>query len=409
MAGSSNAETVPRATTDANAAGALHRRALRGITASCVLLTVIVVLLAIFADHPRIDPVLRPLHFALLFSFFHAIGRRQPDLVQLPFRLIKSGFAVLTLGSTTGAVIKALELSAPLATGLVNVLDRGGVFLLGISLISYGILLWLPTVLDSRRVLRERYVVTRGALQLSETARSRMEERFIEADRMHALGELAAGVAHDLRNPLAIVRAAANSLVNRPRSAEDLAEHTAVIVRNIDKAERTITALLDLGKPRAFALEDIELQPLLAEISALLTVESRRRGVDVVRVGEESSVVRADRKLLSQVLLNLVLNALQASQPGDTVQIVTRRMRISGTDNVVVAIEDRGHGIEPADRDKLFTPFFTTKPEGTGLGLLSCRRLMHEMSGRISLSPRHRGGTRALLALPTTAAEVVAV
>jgi signal transduction histidine kinase len=371
----------------------------RGITASCLLLTVLVVLLAAFADQPQLDAVLRPLYFALLFSFFHAIGRRQPEIAVLPFRLIQSGFAVLTLGSTAAVVVRGLDLAQEPDGVVLTALERGAVFLLGLTLISYGILLWIPSLLESRRVLRQRYDATRGALRLSERARVRMEERFVEADRLHALGELAAGIAHDLRNPLAIVRAAAASLASRPRTPADLDEHTAVIVRNVDKAERTIAALLDLGKPRSLTLQPVDLDALLAEIIALVSVESRRRAIALERRGETGLTAHADHKQLVQVLLNLVLNAIQAGTEGTTIGLRTRGTSVGGMQRIALAVEDRGTGIDPAQRDKLFAPFFTTKREGTGLGLLSCRRLLNDLGGQVDLYPRRRGGTRALVLL----------
>ena len=108
--------------------------------------------------------------------------------------------------------------------------------------------------------------------------------------------------------------------------------------------------------------------------------------------------MRGDRALLQQTLLNLVLNAMQASTAGGTIALRTRCHPALGA--VAIAVDDRGCGLPANVRQQLFTPFFTTKPDGTGLGLLSCRRIAVEMGGRLGITPRLRGGTRALVLLP---------
>ena len=132
----------------------------------------------------------------------------------------------------------------------------------------------------------------------------------------------------------------------------------------------------------------------------LVEVESRR--VDVRVIGQESPEVfgQVDRKLLGQVLLNLVLNAMQASPPHSKVKLRARYITLDDRRFAVLAVEDRGHGIQPTVRRSLFTPFFTTKPGGTGLGLLSSRKIVDDLGGNIRLFPRTRGGARSLLVFP---------
>jgi len=323
----------------------------------------------------------------------------------LPFRLIERGFLVLTLSFSCVATLHALgpESPPPQLTLLLTTLEKGAFFLLGVSLISYGIILWIPHLLESQRVLRASYDHTRGKLVRSEKDRVRMEMRFVEADRLHALGELAAGVAHDLRNPLAIIKGTADSMARAQRAPQDLDKHVEVICRNIDRAERTIAGLLDLGRPRHMSLSSIDLRTTVADVTRLVEVEKRRRGVNIEVIGDAPSVALCDRKLVGQALLNLLLNALQASQAGDRIRVRTRRYGFSGGAVAVIAVEDEGVGIDAATRSKLFTPFFTTKSDGTGLGLLSSRRVMDEMGGAVRLFPRTHRGTRALLLLPQPA------
>ena len=373
---------------------------LPGTRTTCILITLLAVMVAICADYPQVNAVLRPLYFAVLFGFFHAIGRRQPSIRVLPFRLIVVGFGVLTLGSATSAVISLSGLEPNLFVQLLTVsLDSGAVFLLGLSLISYGIVLWVPQLLQSQRILSHNYSVTKGALRQSEKACSTMEEHFVDADRLRALGELAAGIAHDLRNPLTIVKATAESLGRRPRDQAEILEHIKVIDRNLEKAERTIAALLDLGKPRSFNPRKVQLDQIVGEVMELTSVETRRRQVKIVQLGQRQVAVVADPKMLIQAVLNLILNALQASAEGTEIQIITRAFSFADHYGALI-IADRGVGIDPETRSRLFSPFFTTKADGIGLGLLSTRRVANEMGGMVSLYPRGAGGARAILLLP---------
>jgi signal transduction histidine kinase len=373
-----------------------------GTTGRVFLLTVITVLCAAFADDGRLDPVLRPMFFALLLGFFVTIGRRERRLAGQPFRLIVAGYLVLLLASATSAVIRSLEWhwQDPFAVWILRCCEHGAVLLLGNSLLAYGILLWIPQVLESRRMLRAGYARARGQLRTSELARTRIEQRLVEADRLHTMGQLAAGVAHDLRNPLAIVKAAAEAMQRRVQGQAELLEHATVICRNVDRAERTIKSLLDLGKPSAAELQAIAVDRLLADALELVAVEARRRGVALHRDVEPGLQLRSEPRLLQQVLLNLLLNALEAGGTSPTITLRARAVRLADAAMVAIAVEDRGKGIDPATRARLFAPFFTTKAGGTGLGLLSSRRIVSELHGRLGLFARAGGGARALLLLP---------
>jgi signal transduction histidine kinase len=380
--------------------------ALPGARISCALLTVFTILLAWPSPPAALAVIVRPGYFALLFVFFWRTGRHSTELQGQPMALVRSGFFVLWLGFTLAAVIHfaALEPLHPAFDYLREACERGAMFLLGTTLISYGLMLWIPQVLTSHRLLGEHVERQSGRLQLAETTRSQLEQRLVDADRRGLLGELAATIAHDLRNPLAIVKGTAESLCRRQRSQTEVAQHTDVIQRNIEKADRTIASLIDLGRPRATAARTGPASQTLLEIRDLVQVEARRRHLQIdVRVDGEP-VVHADHTLLAQALLNLVLNAVQATPSGGRIELRARQWRGRARTLTVLSVDDRGHGLTAENRGKLFTPFFTTKTNGTGLGLSSCRRIAAELGGRLDLRPRHRGGARALVLLPATAA-----
>jgi signal transduction histidine kinase len=230
-----------------------------------------------------------------------------------------------------------------------------------------------------------------------------MEQQLVDTHRLSILGELAAGIAHDLRNPLAIIKGAAESLQRRARTPAATIEHAEIIRRGVDKADRTIQALIDLGRPRRAARGPVPLAEVAREVLALIQVEGRRRQLRyLAQVGD--CVVLADRELLVQALINLLLNATQASPEQAPVDLRARRFVRGGAEVVAIAVEDCGQGLPPEVRHQLFTPFFTTRSGGTGLGLLSSRRIAVEMGGSLGLYPRGRGGARALLLLPAAPA-----
>ncbi|MGE3173636.1 MAG: sensor histidine kinase [Planctomycetota bacterium] len=375
--------------------------ALPGALLHCALLTVLTVAMVALTGWTDTEALLRPLFFALLYSFLRETGRRYPHIRGLPMRLCESGFLVLTLAAvgSAGLMLAGTGDADSWLSQLRVVLDRGAIFLLGIVLLAYGLLLWIPLVLESHRQLEASVARTRGELQESESARTSMERQLVDTHRLSILGELAAGIAHDLRNPLTIMKGAADALVRRARTPESTAEHAEIIRRGVEKADRTIQALIDLGRPRRSKAGPVPLADVAREALALVQVEGRRRHLRyVAEVGD--AVVLADRDLLMQVLINLLLNATQSSPDKGPVDLRARRVGRGEGAAIAIVVEDRGQGLPPEVRHQLFTPFFTTRSGGTGLGLLSSRRIATEMGGNLGLYPRTRGGARALLVLP---------
>ena len=378
-------------------------RALPGALLHSALLTVLTVALAAVTGWSELEAALRPLFFALLFSFLRTTGMRHPHIRGPALQLCEAGFLVLTLASSTSAVVELLQLDEQQhwLAELRHALDHGPVFLLGFVLIAYGLVLWIPLVLESHRQLAASVERTKDELHESESARSQMEQRLVDAHRLSMLGELAAGVAHDLRNPLTIVKGAADALARKARTPEQVAEHADIIRRGVERADKTIQGLIDLGRPRTSARGRVCLDDAAQEALQLVHVEARRKQLRFV-AETRNLAVHADRDLLLQALVNLLLNAAHASPHHGTIDVVARAFRGDGdgVGFVAIAVEDRGEGIPAEVRHQLFTPFFTTRSGGTGLGLLSCRRIAQELGGGLGLYPRSRGGARALLVLP---------
>ncbi|MFN9846541.1 MAG: sensor histidine kinase [Planctomycetota bacterium] len=380
--------------------------ALRGTYVSCALLTVLTIALAWPGVPESVAAMVPPAYFGLLLWFFARAAAVSPELRGEAMSLIVAGFAINFAGSTTSACIGYLPQNVPdsVLAYVRLVCDTGAVFLLGTTLSTFGLMLWIPHVVANHRQLAERELRQRGELDAATTERSQLEQHLVDADRRGMLAELAASIAHDLRNPLTIVKGSVESMCRRPRTQHELAEHATVILRNVDKADRTIEALIDLARPQTRTATEVPPLRALEEVADLLRTEARRRGVPLTidRSAAACAPLRTDRTLLTQALLNLGLNALQASPAGQPVTLRARPMRQRHA--VALVVEDRGAGLPATIRRNKFTPFFTTKPGGTGLGLVSCRRIAAELGGALRLHPRGRGGSRALLVLPLAAA-----
>ncbi len=380
-----------------------------GTTVTCGLLTALVVLQAFTPPEAAVGQWLICLYLASLYACFATIRCRNPGLRPLPFRLLEWGFLVLTWGFGVTAILRsAPTLLPPDAIESVQGLLQGPNLVLGVSLISYGIILLIGEQLQRHAELADVYAQTRADLQDTAAAHQTAQRRLREADALTAIGELAAGVAHDLRNPLTVVRAAVDDLADRARNTDDQAEHFDVIRRNLSRVENTIQGLLDAGRVQPARDASTPLARLLEEVLEMVRREALGRGVALRVDGPRDARIAADSEALGRALTNLIVNAVQASVRGGVVRIKTRlresargaASRRSCHGELAIAIDDRGRGMDARVRERLFRPFFTTKPDGTGLGLLSAQRLIASQGGEVRLYPRHRGGTRAVVTLP---------
>jgi PAS domain S-box-containing protein len=232
------------------------------------------------------------------------------------------------------------------------------------------------------------------AIRTDITQRKTVEARLREQAALTELGQLAAIVAHEVRNPLAGLRGSLQILESRLPAGMREREIIGPMIQRIDGLSKTVEDILLLARPNPPKYRAAELQSLIAEVVASARAATGDT-CPTVDITSESATLRADPEMLRAVLLNLILNACQASA-GRPVQIAT-----SVKDNWChIQVLDRGPGI-PADvRRRIFDPFFTTKSGGTGLGLVIVRRLMDVQGGAVSLSDREGGGTVAEVVLP---------
>ena len=222
-------------------------------------------------------------------------------------------------------------------------------------------------------------------------------ERWKQAERLSAIGQLSAGLAHEIRTPLAAIEGAAELLRSDRADSALRDEMTAILQKESKRLNRLLTELLDYARPRRPEFLSIELKPLVDGIVRLLHVQASRKSITLETALPESlPQVQCDPEQLRQVLLNLTLNAIQAADRPGSIHIEAQ-----ARDTFIdMEIRDDGPGI-PADvRAHLFEPFFTTKHDGTGLGLAVTKTIIESHGGQITVEPNTPRGARFLITIP---------
>jgi signal transduction histidine kinase len=241
----------------------------------------------------------------------------------------------------------------------------------------------------------------RTAEQLAEANRhiQEVERAARRSDRLAALGQLSAGLAHELRNPLGTIKASAELLQRNVSAENDVAREMAGFIGSeVDRTNSLVTRFLQFARPLKLRRDKADLSQTLDR--AIAQVEREAKGAAIYKNYEpEIAPFPFDAELLERVFYNLILNAVQASPPGGAVSVKTR----AGTDCVEIAVIDRGVGIEPAQRDSIFNPFFTTKPEGVGLGLAIVSKIVDEHGGKITVESEPGKGSVFHVVLPNVA------
>ena len=264
----------------------------------------------------------------------------------------------------------------------------------------------LEHLLGKIRQAREK--ILREDEKAKEAAfRIKMEQQMIATERLASLGTLAAGVAHEINNPLAIIKECAGwmkSILQKEEMAriprkEDFEKALGKIENGVERARRITHELLGSVKQTDSVLSRVNLKELIGEAVSLIRNEAAGKNIQVDnRVDSADSVVWSDPYKLRQVLLNLLTNAIHATGSGGNITVDLKR---SG-DGVELAIQDTGEGIPKENLARIFEPFFSTKPtgKGTGLGLFVSRSIIEKLGGEIGVESRLGKGTCFMIRLP---------
>jgi len=267
----------------------------------------------------------------------------------------------------------------------------------------------LQTENAERRRTEEELLRTLDDVRQTHGELQRTQFQLIEVAKMESVGRLAAGVAHEVKNPLMTLSLGVDYFLNRGTENPDEAQLVQDMKEAVHRASGVINVLLDYARPRTLQRTSEDIHDVIENSLTLVRHQLIKEHVTVVREFETNLPSQLlDRTRIEQVLVNLFLNAMQAMPPGGTLTVRTFASTLRGSDSdappgVIVEVDDTGHGIMPENAGKLFEPFFTTKPpgQGTGLGLAIVRRIMEIHGGSIRLSNRKEGGARATLQFNT--------
>jgi two-component system, NtrC family, sensor kinase len=257
--------------------------------------------------------------------------------------------------------------------------------------------------IEWRRRDRENTALLESQVEAINAARARL----VQSEKLAALGQLATAIAHEVRNPLGVIRSAAQGVAETLRDQEEDGRRAcSFILAEIDRLNNVISSLLAFARPLRLAPRQVPVGHLFDAALMLAREELSGKGLEVRRrEAADLPSVLADPDLLSQVLLGLLANAADVTTPGGAVFLEARRL--DGA--VEIAVADTGPGV-PADlRARVFEPFFTTRERGTGLGLAIARQIVEAHGGRIDVADRAGGGARFAIRLPSAArAEIAA-
>jgi signal transduction histidine kinase len=242
-----------------------------------------------------------------------------------------------------------------------------------------------------------------------------IEGQLRRADRLAAVGELAATITHEIRNPLSSIKGTVEILKEDFPADSPKAEFFEILLKETDRLNKVVEEYLDLARPKAADLTAalLDLGDLARQTASLVGVQAAKRGVRLTTAIDVPLPVQGNPVQLKQILLNLLLNAAQATRPGSEIRVhggvrigLVKGLEFRDVEGrlVEIVVEDEGPGISDADLALVFSPFFTTKQEGTGLGLAISLRIAEAHGGTLRAENRPEGGARFVLSLPAATA-----
>lgn len=226
-------------------------------------------------------------------------------------------------------------------------------------------------------------------------------ERLKRAERLYAAGQLSAGMAHEIRNPLASITGAVGILKRGHGSIENCRECLDIIEKETQRLNRLLTSFLDFARPRAPKFQLVRLEDVFESVISLAHHAAGATTVELRKfIDEPLPEVRCDAEQIKQVLLNLIINSIQAAGGPGEVELRARQV----DESIRISVHDNGCGIPPQELDRMFDPFFTTKENGTGLGLAVAAKIIEQHGGTLAGANNPDGGMTFTVDLPLKAA-----
>lgn len=236
-----------------------------------------------------------------------------------------------------------------------------------------------------------------------------LEDAVRHADRLTMVGTMASGLAHEIKNPLGGIKGSAQLMQMEIEDNPEMQEYVSLIIRETERVNRIIEELLDLAKPRKASISPVNISKLLDLQVKLQKSACHERGINFKwQLDPSIPEIPGDEDLLTRLFLNLIKNACEATPDNSEIVIASRidaeyHLSLPGTKPtpmVQVRISDQGPGLSPEQRERIYTPFYTTKSGGSGLGLAISQKIVNDHGGLIHFNERPEGGTTVQVSLP---------
>jgi two-component system, NtrC family, sensor histidine kinase HydH len=303
---------------------------------------------------------------------------------------------VATLAWTTAASLGYLSLLFPVLQDYE--LESAGISILAIRILFFYVAAILVNrfAVENRRQVESLQVLS-GKLEETNQQLRRAEAEARRAERLAALGQLSAGLAHEIRNPLAVIKGSAEMLSRKVAQSEPLAAELAgYISSEVNRINALVVRFLDFARPSKLDLQPERVSELVEDALEASAASFPNAKVNIVRdYAPGAPEIQADRQLCKQVFVNLITNAYQAmgDQEG-TLRLATFPETSNGVAGVGVIVEDSGAGVPPEMREQIFNPFYTSKKDGVGLGLSIVAKIVDDHRGTIRLENGAGSGAR---------------
>ena len=299
----------------------------------------------------------------------------------------------------------APELAKRLATGEPS-RDAGGGICFVVPALGADRALIGAFSLSGGLIDRDTYLVARdlAARVALAVERAQAVSALEDARRLAALGQFAAAIAHDIRTPLSSISLNVQILRRKLELSPDDREHLDIAIEELVRLDKSVAEILDFAKPVKLTPQPVDIGELIETTTRGLSPVLSERGVALhCEAPASQAVVQGDPQRLRQVIVNLVGNAADASQPGAAVTVRARVGAPADAAHVAIEIEDHGRGIAAGDLPRIFEPFFTTRPDGTGLGLAICHKVVRAHGGDIQVRSAPGAGSTFTVLLPHAA------
>ena len=273
-----------------------------------------------------------------------------------------------------------------------------------LEMVLYNVIGFLTGLLSGREHhLREKYQAMAGDLEESYDKLRRQtdlllktEKRIEAAARLSTLGELSASLAHEIRNPLASIRLVSDNLRDLFAADDAGAEYLEILGKEVDRLNQVVSQYLSLARSQKSSQQEVDVNQAIRDVLDLIRQPASRQKVALEFRESELPNIEGDQVQLKQAFLNLALNAMQAMPDGGRLEVATSTDR----DSLFITFTDNGQGLPDQDPEQIFTPFYTTREKGTGLGLAVTRRIIEAHAGTIHALPAAPTGTRFTIQIP---------